>query len=89
MEFHLREGWRTCDNCVHNIVCNTQNREKGCAYHIYNALSQRYGDIEDLLAPLYDWIAFNYPNDAKLIIDKNGADLIVEHKSWVKKNKTY
>ena len=77
MTGHKREDWRTCDNCVHRSVCRFMlNGEfKDCERHIYNADPKTYGDLQELIDPVCEWIKTHYPSDGKLIVDKYSATL--------------
>jgi len=68
--------WRTCDNCVHSYVCKFRKDNKDpktCANHIYNADPNNYGDLQELIIPICEWIRKHYPSEGKLIIDKYSA----------------
>lgn len=82
MKTNKRENWRNCENCIHNKVCTIVGTELDCFEHIYNADPQRYGDITALLQPIFEWIKTHYPNDGKFVVDKNSAQLIMEHKTF-------
>lgn len=77
MTLHERKDWRTCDNCVHEKVCRfALNGEfKDCKHHIYDADPKRYGDLQELIDPVCEWIRNHYPSDGKLIVDKYSATL--------------
>lgn len=76
MTTHKKEHWRNCDNCVHNYVCRfrTDNKDpESCVNHIYDADPKRYGDLEELVSPVTEWIRNHYPSEGKLIVDKCSA----------------
>jgi len=76
MKPHKKENWRNCDNCVHNYVCRfKQDKEpSSCANHIYNADPLNYGDLQELIIPVCEWISIHYPSEGHLIIDKRSAE---------------
>lgn len=82
MKAKKRETWRNCGNCIHKKVCAIVGTESDCFEHIYNVDSQRYGDITALFQPIFEWIKTHYPNDVKFIVDKNSAQLMMEHKTF-------
>lgn len=84
MKKYKREGWRTCENCVHNNVCYEPNKNKECNYHIYNANPARYGDIEEILSPLQEWLQIHYPMDGYFVVRNDYAGLMLEHKEFFK-----
>ena len=77
MTEHKREDWRTCGNCVHRDVCRFMlNGEfEGCEHHIYNANPKTYGDLQELIDPVCEWVRTHYPSDGKLVVDKYSATL--------------
>lgn len=74
---HKKEEWRTCGNCVHNYVCRfkADKEPKSCVNHIYNADPKTYGDLQELINPVCEWVRTHYPSDGKLIVDKCSAIL--------------
>lgn len=67
---HKRENWRTCANCAHNYVCKFRKEDKDpstCVNHIYDADPKRYGDLQELVDPICEWI--------KIIIQAMGNQL--------------
>lgn len=77
MNPHERKDWRTCGNCVHNRVCKFRDKEENpcCADHIYNADPKRYGDLQELIEPVCEWMRNHYPSEGKLTVDKYSAQL--------------
>lgn len=74
---HRRKDWRTCGNCVHEKVCRfaLNGEYKDCKRHIYDSDPKRYGDLQELIDPVCEWIRNHYPSDGKLIVDKYSATL--------------
>lgn len=75
---HERKDWRTCGNCVHKYMCRFRKDDKdpdSCVNHIYNADPERYGDLQELIDPVCEWIRTHYPSDGKLTVDKYSATL--------------
>lgn len=74
---HERKDWRTCGNCVHEKVCRfaLNGEYKDCKQHIYNADPKTYGDLQELIDPVCEWIKNHYPSDGKLIVDKYSATI--------------
>lgn len=77
MTAHKREDWRNCSNCVHSWVCRFRMDKDpdSCANHIYNADPKRYGDLQELIDPVCEWIRNHYPSEGKLTVDKYSAQL--------------
>ena len=84
MKEHKREDWRTCRNCAHRNVCRevALDSKLDCDHHIYDADPNRYGDITEILHPVFEWLRVQYPNDAKMIVDDTSASLYIECKSF-------
>lgn len=74
MKEHKMEDWRNCNNCVHCVVCNKDAVTK-CEHHIYNADPKIYGDLQELINPVCEWVRTHYPSDGKLVVDKCSATL--------------
>lgn len=87
MKTYKVNEWRNCNNCIFNQMCNKKNKIN-CLNHIYNADPKRYGDINELLEPIFNWINIHYPNDTKMIIDRTSATLLIEHKEYFSKEIT-
>lgn len=85
MTEHKREDWRNCHNCVHETVCRFNCvhetickfalNGKDCEHHIYNADPKIYGDLQELIEPVCEWVRTHYPSEGKLIVDKCSATL--------------
>ena len=71
-------------NCVHMNVCQKFQigMTKDCKCHIYDASPQRYGDFQELIEPIYKWLKIHYPNEAKLLIDYDSCELLINHRSY-------
>lgn len=83
MKEHKREEWRTCQNCAHKSVCREASDPRlDCDHHIYNADPNRYGDIYELLQPVFEWLRVQYPNDTMMIIDGLASRLLIERKAF-------
>lgn len=78
MKPYEKKDWRTCGNCVHKYVCKFRKEDKDpstCVNHIYNADPKTYGDLQELIDPVCEWIRNHYPSDGNLIVDKYSATL--------------
>lgn len=84
MKEHKREEWRTCQNCAHMDVCSKRDlyAKVDCDHHIYNADPDRYGDISEILQPVFEWLRVQYPNDTVMIIDGLASRLLIERKTF-------
>ena len=81
----MDSSWKTCKVCSHNKVCAImQDEESTCKYFKYDAQPIRYCDFSHLAAPLYEWLKYHYPNDVKILIDKNSARLLLDYKLYLK-----
>ena len=85
MQEYERTGWRTCQNCVHDSICEKERQAKECNHHIYNADPNRYGDMQHLIDPIFEWLKCHYPNDTYIFIDKNKATIMIEHGGYFSK----
>ncbi len=79
--YHKKEDWRTCDNCASKHVCSHKGAEE-CNFHIDKTSPQPYWHIQSALEPVWAWLNLHYPNETKLLIDKNSAQLLIEHKTF-------
>lgn len=79
MKEHKREDWRICKNCFHRAVCEFKSKDGPleCEHHIYDADPKRYGDLQELIEPVCEWIATHYPSDGQLVVDKYSATVIM------------
>lgn len=81
MKTYEKKDWRTCANCVHNRVCKKESC-KPCNDHIFDADPQIYGNFQELLEPVCEWLKIHYPNDSKLLIDTTSAELLIRKGSF-------
>lgn len=81
MKSFERKDWRRCSNCVHKGVCQKLYADK-CFDHIYDASPHNYGDLGELLEPIYEWLKTHYPNETKLLIDYNSCELLTNHRTY-------
>lgn len=89
--YHEKKDWRTCNNCASKYVCKYKENDDNCAYHIDETDPQLYWHIQSALEPIWAWLNLHYPNETKLLIDKNSAQLLIEHKTFYSEElrKTY
>ena len=81
--YHYRKDWRTCDNCASKYVCKYKdNDSKECVYHLDDTDPIIYCHIQSALEPVWAWLKMHYPNEAQLLIDKNSAQLLTEHRTF-------
>jgi len=81
MKTYKKERWRTCNNCVHKQVCKNIDCEI-CENHIYDSSPKNYGDLTEMLSPIFKWLQYHYPNDVRLIIEHDVCTLLFEQKSF-------
>lgn len=70
-----------CPQCAHENVCSKKgNTEIPCKDFLVNGNYKRYGNINDLFQPIFDWIQYHYPSgEVIFIVDKNSAKMHLEH----------
>lgn len=72
-----------CNDCVKSDVCNlkgTKDMEPVCK-HFQNAMNyKRYGNINDMFQPIFDWLKFHYPHgEVYFFVENNRAMMLQEH----------
>lgn len=89
--YHEKKDWRTCDNCANKYVCKYKDNDNNCTCHIDETDPKLYWHIQSALEPVWAWLNLHYPNETKLLIDKNSAQLLTEHKTFYSEElrKTY
>lgn len=89
--YHEKKDWRTCNNCASKYVCKYKDNDNNCACHIDETDPKTYWHIQSALEPVWAWLNLHYPNETKLLIDKNSAQLLIEHKTFYSEElrKTY
>lgn len=71
-----------CNSCAHNEVCKNLNSYSGtvCKDFLNSGNHKRYGNIQDLFQPIFDWLQFHHPHgDVIFIVDNTSAQMHLKH----------
>lgn len=70
-----------CNECAKKDVCKfIDNPPLQCKNFLNSGNYKRYGNLNDLFQPIFDWLKYHYPsNEVKFFVDNNRAMMLIDH----------